>query len=157
MKTASRIYISESKISNILENKGDKKRIEEIFNKALELKGLDLEESAILLNIQDDETLEQLFRIARQLKESIYGSRIVLFAPLYVSNYCTNNCLYCGFRLDNKDIERKKLSVDEAAHEAEAILNMGHKRILLVAGEDDSFQVTKKLFNWSIINTVTFS
>ena len=138
MKTSSRIYISENKISKLIDNKGDKNKIQDIFNKALELKGLDLEESAILLNIQDDETLKQLFKIAKQVKESIYGNRIVLFAPLYLSNYCANNCLYCGFRADNKEIQRKKLTISESTEEAKAIVNTGHKRILLVAGEDTS-------------------
>jgi len=135
MSIASRIRINENKISELLNINGDKSRIWDIFNKALEMKGLDLEESAALLNIQDDETLEQLFKIAKQVKENIYGSRIVLFAPLYLNNYCTNNCLYCGFRIDNKEIQRKKLSVDEAIEETKAIINTGHKRILLVAGE----------------------
>lgn len=138
MEVKIRTCISENKIAELLDKKGDKNRIEDIFQKALELKGLSLEESAVLLNIDDDETLEQLFKIAKQVKENIYGSRIVLFAPLYLNNYCSNNCLYCGFRVDNKEIERKKLSIDEAVNETKAIINTGHKRILLVAGETSS-------------------
>jgi len=159
MKTASRIYISENTISKLLNTKGDKSRIKDIFNKALEMKGLDIEESAALLNIQDDETLEQLFKIAKQVKENIYGSRIVLFAPLYLNNYCTNNCLYCGFRIDNKEIQRKKLSVDEAIEETKAIINTGHKRILLVAGEaasngdlDYLEQVISRIYDLKVTN-----
>ena len=128
--------INEEQILNLLETKPSAEKVDEILNKALNLKGLTVEETSCLLNIEDDETLNKLFKAARTVKEKIYGKRIVLFAPLYVSNYCTNNCLYCGFRRDNKDIERRKLSVDEAVDEAATIINQGHKRILLVAGED---------------------
>ena len=159
MTTKSKISINENKIAELMEAKGENKKIQDIFDKALEMKGLSLDESAILLNLQDDENLEQLFKIAKQVKENIYGSRIVLFAPLYLSNYCSNNCLYCGFRADNKEIERRKLSVDEAINETKAIVETGHKRLLLVAGESDSKgdldylgEVVKEVYNLKISN-----
>lgn len=108
----------------------------DILQKAKELKSLTLEESAKLLNIEDEELLQELFKAAGKLKEEIYGNRIVLFAPLYVSNYCSNNCLYCGFRYANKNIDRRKLTVEEVVEEAKKIIATGHKRLLLVAGED---------------------
>ena len=77
-----------------------------------------------------------MFAKAKQLKETIYGKRIVLFAPLYASNYCNNNCVYCAFRRDNKEIKRKLLTTDEVVQEAKAIMNQGHKRIILLTGED---------------------
>lgn len=128
--------IDVEKINSYLELTGDEKKVEQILHKALELKGLESQEIAVLLNLEDKNLLNKLFKTAKQVKENIYGKRIVLFAPLYLSNFCCNNCLYCGFRRDNKDIQRKKLTVEEAVHEAEQIINMGHKRILLVAGED---------------------
>lgn len=133
--------ICEDKIYSLLEKNTcsgsiDAKNIDTILNKALDLKGISLEETACLLNVEDEGTLEKIFRTAKLVKEKIYGKRIVLFSPLYISNYCTNNCLYCGFRYDNKEIKRRKLTVDEVIQEARSIVKQGHKRILLVAGED---------------------
>jgi len=123
-------------INDLINKKTDNSKIDEILNKALKLKGLDLEESAELLNVDDEETAEKIFKAAKQLKEIIYGNRIVLFAPLYVANVCTNNCLYCGFRRDNNSIKRCVLTPDEVAEEAKAIMELGHKRIVLLTGED---------------------
>lgn len=128
--------IDVEKINSFLDLRGDEKRVDEILTKALELKGLESEEIGVLLNIEEETLLEKLFKTAKTVKEKIYGKRIVFFAPLYISNHCSNNCVYCGFRHDNKEIRRRKLTPDEAAKEAECIINMGHKRILMVAGED---------------------
>lgn len=128
--------INVDQINELIEKRGDAAKVNEILDKALSLKGISLEDAAILLNINDDETLEKLFTAAKTVKEKIYGKRIVLFAPLYISNYCTNNCLYCGFRRDNKEMIRRKLTVDEVVEDARSIIEMGHKRLLLVAGED---------------------
>ena len=128
-------YIDEERIWEIIE-KSNELNIDAIIEKAKKAKGLTLEESAALINISDEDTLNKLFKAAREVKELIYGTRIVLFAPLYLSNYCTNNCLYCGFRQNNKEIVRVKLSVDEAVEEAKNLMRQGHKRLLLVAGED---------------------
>ena len=128
--------IDVEKINSYLDLRGDEKKVNEILNKALELKGLDSEDIAVLLNIEDENILQKLYKTAKIVKEKIYGKRIVFFAPLYVSNHCSNNCVYCGFRQENKEIRRRKLTPDEAAKDAEKIIEMGHKRILLVAGED---------------------
>jgi len=107
-----------------------------VLEKASLAGGLSLEEAAILLSIKDSALLNELFRIAGEVKERVFGRRIVLFAPLYLSNYCTNGCTYCGFRSQNRDVPRKALTVDEAVSEAKALVAMGFKRVLLVTGED---------------------
>lgn len=119
----------------------DKKAISEqefsdILNKAKLKKGLDVEEVGALLNIEDEQLLEKLFEVAKKIKKEIYGNRLVLFAPLYVSDYCTNNCKYCGFHTDNK-AQRKKLTLDEVAQQVKILEDMGHKRLLLEFGEDE--------------------
>lgn len=137
MNKINNTFIVEDRINDLISKKpADKEKINEILNKALNAKGLSLEESAFLLNIEDDETLEKLFKTAKIIKEKIYGKRIVLFAPLYAANVCTNNCVYCAFRRDNKNIERRVLTPAEVVEEAKAVMRMGHKRILLLTGED---------------------
>ncbi len=130
--------IDESKIFNLLEKskQPDDSEINSILTKARELNGLNLSEVAALLNITAPNHLEQLFQTAHYVKDTIYGKRLVLFAPLYTSNYCANNCLYCGFRADNRDVHRKSLAPDEIEEETLAILEQGHKRILMLMGED---------------------
>jgi 2-iminoacetate synthase len=113
----------------------DKKAVLDIITKALELKGLSPEESATLLHCEDKDLIEELFSAARTIKKKIYGKRLVLFAPLYVSNFCSNNCVYCGFRRDNKELNRKALTMDEIATEVEALEREGHKRLLMLCGE----------------------
>ncbi len=131
-------YINENEIHSILENsnKADKSEIRYIIQKARECKGLELEETAKLLNVKDGESLEEIFEAAKYVKNKIYGKRVVLFAPLYTSNECTNNCLYCGFRRDNKELHRRTLTLEEIVNEAKAMEAQGHKRILLICGED---------------------
>jgi 2-iminoacetate synthase len=107
----------------------------EIIDKSKDAKGLTLQESAALLNIKNKDLLEYLFRTAKEVKEKIYGNRLVLFAPLYITNQCVNNCLYCAFRRDNKELKRKTLTIEEIREETEFLVKQGHKRILLVAGE----------------------
>jgi len=107
-----------------------------VIDKAREGKGLEPGEVACLLLADDPATTEQLFAAARQVKQSIYGRRLVLFAPVYLSNYCSNNCLYCGFRRDNKAMKRRALTMDEVRHEVELIEKQGHKRILMLTGEE---------------------
>lgn len=137
MSTLNKTFIDEDKINELINSKiPNTQRIDEILNNALMAKGLSLEEVAELLNIADDENLEKLFKTAKIIKEKIYGKRIVLFTPLYAANVCTNNCVYCAFRMDNKDIERRVLTPAEVVEEAKAIMRMGHKRILLLTGED---------------------
>ncbi|MGB9702326.1 MAG: [FeFe] hydrogenase H-cluster radical SAM maturase HydG [Candidatus Kapaibacteriota bacterium] len=130
--------INEKLITDLISQTSNptKGQIAEIIAKAREMNGLDLKDVALLLNISKKEDMELLFETAHYIKDTIYGKRLVLFAPLYVSNYCANNCLYCGFRIDNKEINRVKLSIDEIKEETIAILEQGHKRVLMLMGED---------------------
>ena len=95
-------FLSEDRINNILESAKEKAKnkdeVERIIKKASLAEGITPEEAAILLNIEDKELLDKMFKVAKQVKEKIYGKRIVMFAPLYVSNYCVNNCVYCGYQ-----------------------------------------------------------
>lgn len=131
-------FINDEVIFNALEA-GKKKAIhevEDIIEKGRQAKGLTVEETAALLQIDSPELEDKLFKAAKEIKDAIYGTRIVMFAPLYVSNYCVNKCRYCGYKCTN-EIERRKLTDDEIRREVEIIENMGHKRIALEAGEDD--------------------
>ncbi|MHB0869739.1 MAG: [FeFe] hydrogenase H-cluster radical SAM maturase HydG [Chloroflexota bacterium] len=105
------------------------------IRKALDLKGLAPDEAAILLQSEGTEFRRELYRAAGQIKDRIYGNRLVLFAPLYLSNHCGNNCLYCGYRRDNRLLERRLLSQDEIAEQVRILERMGHKRLLLECGE----------------------
>jgi 2-iminoacetate synthase len=109
--------------------------IREVLAKAREMKGLNEEEVATLTHISEPELLGELFAVAREVKETIYGSRLVVFAPLYISNLCGNECLYCAFRARNKAIKRRALTQEEILRETELLIEQGHKRVLLVAGE----------------------
>lgn len=110
-------------------------RIKEIFTKARLLKGIDYNDVLALLKLEDKNLVNELFETASYVKNEIYGSRLVLFAPLYISNLCHNECLYCAFRTANNKLVRKALKQDEIAHETELLIAQGHKRALLVAGE----------------------
>ena len=110
-------------------------RVRAIFDKAREMQGLTFDEVATLIALQNPELTEELFHTARAVKEEIYGSRVVLFVPLYISNRCANECSYCAYRASNKELKRVTLSQEEIAAETKAIEELGHKRILLVAGE----------------------
>jgi len=112
-----------------------KEDIQTILDKAETKKGLNHQEIATLLNIEDEDQLQQLLEIAGKIKREIYGNRVVMFAPLYISNYCVNNCKYCGYRRDNK-FPRKRLTMDEIRNEVRLLEKMGHKRLALEAGED---------------------
>lgn len=113
----------------------DTARARAIIEKARERQGLNLDEVAALFSVKDPGLLEEMFVAAKEIKEGIYGSRIVLFAPLYFSNLCKNECLYCAFRAANKEIARRALSQEEIAQQTEILINQGHKRTLIVAGE----------------------
>ncbi|SDC43956.1 MULTISPECIES: [FeFe] hydrogenase H-cluster radical SAM maturase HydG [unclassified Candidatus Frackibacter] len=130
--------INHKKIEEILIDNQDNSRnkIIKIIDKAREKKGLTLEETAALLQVEDQKLIEQIFMVARNIKDEIYGDRVVLFAPLYISNKCINNCLYCGFRKDNRDLKRISLTLEEIGQQVKVIEKMGHKRILIEFGED---------------------
>jgi 2-iminoacetate synthase len=136
-KEAERI-IDEERIHAILASTRvpELSEVEEILAKAGELKGLSLDDTARLLNVTDDDALERIFAKAREIKEAIYGKRLVLFAPLYVSNECVNNCLYCAFRRDNRSLPRRTLDFDEIREEVLTLEAKGHKRLLLVSSEN---------------------
>ncbi len=129
--------IDEAAIARLLETSAtkDASRVREVLAKALELKGLEGAEMAALMGVSDPELLGELFEAAHQVKERIYGRRLVLFAPLYISNLCANECLYCAFRATNKAVHRRALSQEEIASEVRHLISEGHKRVLLVAGE----------------------
>jgi 2-iminoacetate synthase len=112
-----------------------KERVREVIAKSLNKERLSLEETAVLINATDPELIEEIKQGAKDLKTKVYGNRIVLFAPLYVGNKCTNNCTYCGFRATNKDAVRQTLSNDDLIKEVEALEDNGQKRLILVYGE----------------------
>ena len=118
------------------ENKENKELIRSIIEKARECKGITHREAAVLLVCSDEEMNEEMYSLAREIKQKIYGNRIVMFAPLYLSNYCVNGCVYCPYHLKNKTICRKKLTQEEVKAETIALQDMGHKRLALEAGED---------------------
>ena len=137
MAVAETIPIDEGAIWKSLETHkhSDAGHIREVLAKARELKGLDPDDIAALMPISDPDLLHELFDTARYAKDEIYGKRLVLFAPLYISNLCQNECLYCAFRARNKDVQRRALTQEEIAREVQALIEQGHKRVLLVAGE----------------------
>lgn len=129
-------FIDDAKLQSLLSNtQEDLPRARELFKKALNKEALSVEETAVLLAIESEEGLKELFDAARELKRMVYGNRIVLFAPLYVGNSCVNNCKYCGFRRDAKGIVRKTLTNPELVTEIENLEKSGHKRLILVFGE----------------------
>jgi 2-iminoacetate synthase len=113
----------------------DASRVREVLAKAAELGGLQELDMAVLTGVSDPELLGEVFQAARNVKEGIYGNRLVLFAPLYISNLCDNECVYCAFRARNRELQRRALSQEEIAVEVRHLVEQGHKRILLVAGE----------------------
>ena len=113
----------------------DASRVREILDHALTLEGLDAPQMAALASVSDPDLLAALFDTARRVKERIYGRRLVIFAPLYISNLCHNECAYCAFRAGNRSVARRALSQEEIERETLALIDQGHKRVLLVAGE----------------------
>ena len=118
------------------ENKNNRELIESIINKAKNLKGLTHREAILLLDCELEDKNEEIYALAKEIKEKFYGNRIVMFAPLYLSNYCVNGCVYCPYHHKNKHIRRKKLSQEEIKKEVIALQDLGHKRLALEAGED---------------------
>ena len=117
-------------------NKDNRALIESLFEKAASCKGLSHREAALLLECDQPDLTERIFHLAREIKQKLYGNRIVMFAPLYLSNYCVNGCVYCPYHAKNRTIARKKLSQEEIRREVVALQDMGHKRLALEAGED---------------------
>lgn len=133
-------FISDEEIKATLafadEHKKDLEYIDKILDKARLRKGLDHREASVLLACEDKAKNEEIYNLAEQIKKDFYGSRIVMFAPLYLSNYCVNGCLYCPYHQKNKTIPRKKLTQEEIKKEVIALQDMGHKRLAIEAGED---------------------
>lgn len=123
-------------ISDAEKKSEDFELVREILKKAEKAEGISDEEAAILLSIKDENLLEEMYAVSKKIKEKIYGKRIVMFAPLYISNYCVNNCRYCGYKHCNDELFRKKLNSEELIAEVKALEKLGHKRIALEAGED---------------------
>lgn len=117
-------------------HKSNRALIEQLIDKASLCKGLTHREAALLLECDQPDLTERIFRLAKEIKQKFYGNRIVMFAPLYLSNYCVNGCVYCPYHLKNKTILRKKLTQEEIRREVIALQDMGHKRLALEAGED---------------------
>lgn len=113
-------------------------KVRSILEKARELKGIEYGDVLTLLRLENEDLVQELYDTAKYIKDTIYGKRLVLFAPLYVTNVCKNECTYCAFRVGNKKLKRRTLNQEEVAHEAERLIDQGQKRVLLVAGEDGS-------------------
>ena len=118
------------------ENKENYELIDSLIDKAALKKGLTHREASVLLACEDKERIERIYKLAEQIKKDLYGNRIVMFAPLYLSNYCVNGCVYCPYHMKNKTIPRKKLTQEEVVREVTALQDMGHKRLAIEAGED---------------------
>ena len=131
-------FIDHQEILDTLEyahnNKSNRALIEQLIDKAAQFKGLSHREAALLLECDQPDLTERIFRLAQEIKHKFYGNRIVMFAPLYLSNYCVNGCVYCPYHLKNKTIARKKLTQEEIRKEVIALQDMGHKRLALEAG-----------------------
>lgn len=131
------MFINHKYIEEVLESSKNatKEEIQEVLNRAKKSKGLSHKDIAILLETNNEEQLLEMYKIAGEIKESIYGKRIVMFAPLYVSDYCVNNCVYCGYKNCNT-FKRRRLTQEEVAQEVKILEKMGHKRLALELGED---------------------
>ena len=117
-------------------NKDNLELIDSILNKARQLKGLTHREASVLLACEQPDKVAEMYDLAEQIKKDFYGNRIVMFAPLYLSNYCVNGCVYCPYHAKNKHISRKKLTQEDVVREVTALQDMGHKRLAIEAGED---------------------
>lgn len=133
-------FINHQEILETLEyaekNKDNLPLIDEILSKAEKRKGLTHREASVLLACENKEKIQKMYDLAKEIKQEYYGNRIVIFAPLYLSNYCVNGCVYCPYHMKNKHIPRKKLTQEEVKNEVIALQDMGHKRLAIEAGED---------------------
>lgn len=135
--TADTVPIDDSLIAATLERQrlADAAQVRDVLARARELKGLESDDMAALMGVSDPGLLHEMFDAAQDVKQAIYGRRLVVFAPLYVSNMCANECTYCAFRARNTELERRALTQEEIARETRMLIDQGHKRVLLVAGE----------------------
>jgi len=138
------VFIDERKIISVLQSTPliDRAQVKDILAKSLSIETLTPDETAVLLNVEDRDILEEMKKTALKVKEKVYDNRIVTFAPLYLSNFCVNDCLYCGFRKDNTAIKRKILSLDEVREETAVLAGeIGHKRLIVVYGDYPSTDI----------------
>ncbi len=145
-------FIAEAKIAATLAKArgASATRVREVLSKGRELNGLDADDVAVLMEAHDPALVQEVFAAANHVKNEIYGNRLVLFAPLYISNYCRNECSYCAFRVKNGELRRRALTQAEIAAEVRALIREGHKRVLLVAGEgypEEGFSYVLKAIN----------
>lgn len=140
MSSKAEEFISHEEISDCLDygerNKNNRQLIQEILEKASQMKGISHREAIVLLDCELEDLNQKIYELAEKIKKEFYGNRIVMFAPLYLSNYCINGCQYCPYHAKNKHIARKKLTQEEIIREVTALQDMGHKRLALEAGED---------------------
>ena len=148
LSTSAHDFIAEAGLPELLAGDGashtarlgsDTARLDDVIAKSMSKEPLSLEETAVLLAAHRPQQIERIFDAARRLKRDVYGNRIVLFAPLYIGNDCTNDCAYCAFRRSNKGITRRTLGEEDIRSQVEALLNRGHKRLILVFGEHPSY------------------
>lgn len=130
-------FINDEEIEELLQKNRnpEPQKVRDIIAKSLSLERLEPEETATLLNVEDEDLWEEMYRAGGEIKRSVYGDRIVTFAPLYCSNFCVNSCLYCGFRRDNNLQKRHRLTLEEVRRETETLVSLGHKRLVVVYGE----------------------
>lgn len=149
-------FIDDAEIKRTLawatENKNDLDKIRGLLERAKDCKGLTYEEAMLLLECDDPQIHQEIFKLANEIKERFYGNRIVMFAPLYLSNYCVNGCVYCPYHGQNKHIKRKKLTQEEIVKEVVALQDMGHKRLALEAGEHPTMNPIEYILE--CINTI---
>lgn len=149
-------FIDDAEIKRTLawaiENKNDLDKIRGLLERAKDCKGLTYEEAMLLLECDDPQIHQEIFKLANEIKERFYGNRIVMFAPLYLSNYCVNGCVYCPYHGQNKHIKRKKLTQEEIVNEVVALQDMGHKRLALEAGEHPTMNPIEYILE--CINTI---
>ena len=137
-------------------HKDDLQLVDAILEKAKDCKGLSHREASVLLACEDETRLQRMYDLAKEIKLRFYGNRIVLFAPLYLSNYCVNGCVYCPYHAKNEHIGRKKLTQEEVAREVIALQDMGHKRLAIEAGEDPKNTVSYTHLSIFFIKAVMF-
>lgn len=131
-----------------------KEQVKDIISKSMDRQRLSLQETALLINAEDPEMIARIKDAARRLKEDVYGQRIVLFAPLYIGNLCTNNCAYCGFRSENTSVKRMTLTREELIDQVKALEDAGHKRLVLVYGEHPAYDARYIAETTSIVYSV---
>jgi len=132
-----RDFINDDEIERLLrQNRAPEPlRVRDILARSLALERLDPADTAALLNVEDEDLWQEIFETAREVKNRVYGPRIVTFAPLYCSNFCVNSCLYCAFRRENTTEKRRRLTIEEVRRETETLVSLGHKRLIVVYGE----------------------